>query len=87
MNKTFRLILSGSSFVLSVNSHRLINQEVVLLHFFVQCRAIDVQHAGRFLTVPVEGLKGLDDDAFLGFLEGFLQRPDAHFQVRSGRTC
>ena len=70
----------------SIGPDRLIDQEVILLHFLVERGAVDVEHPRRLLAVPVEGLKGLDDDPFLRFFQGFLQGPDAHLEVRPGRA-
>ena len=67
-----------------VHHGRLVNEQIVLLHFLVQRGAVDVQHPGRLLPVPVKGLKGLDDDPFLWFFQGFLQGPNPHLKVRPG---
>ena len=57
----------------SIHPDRLIDEQPVLLHLLVERRAVDVEDAGGFLAVPVQGLKRLDDDPLFGFLERFLQ--------------
>ena len=57
----------------SVDPDRLIDEKTVFLHLLVEGRTIDVEDSRGLLAIPVEGLKGLDDDAFLGFLESLLE--------------
>src|SRR5689334_8935420 len=68
----------------SIGIGRFVHQKAVLLHFFVERGAIDVEHPRGLLAVPVEGLERLDDGAFFGLLDCFLERPDAQRQVRPG---
>src|SRR4051794_13943541 len=65
----------------SVDPDRPVHQESVLLHLLVQGRAVDVEHPGGLLAIPVQGLKGLDDDPLLGLLERLLEGANVHRHV------
>src|SRR5262245_25809142 len=72
--------------VRSIHSKYIIYYNTVVLHFFVERGAVDVERPGGLLAVPVEGPERLDDDPLLGLLQGFPQGVDPHAEVGQRRA-